>query len=336
MITDTHPILRPARLYATSIEPGYLRIDADAAQKLAEQLAQYAPKHWLSEALSTSDLVCLRSLSSDDLVVFLTIFHTIGFCYWPAPRWTYTTDGTTYDGAAALLRALCKLYMVSDRDAALQHASSSVQRFKAALAGTNELPLLDKRQKYLKQLLDLLSKPDTLERLTKVEDALTKVFYIKDNLPGFADVAVPQGFKNSEPIPFLKRAQLLTNDIDFVLQKHGPGLDSMDKLTAFADYKVPQIMRHSGILVFGNELKTLVDQKIELPPQSRPELAIRTFTLLAVEALRQLLPQFTSAQIDSLLWLKSQTAKQSQSTNKSLTQSNGQIAPYHRTITSYY
>ncbi|MBK9772759.1 MAG: hypothetical protein IPP57_18405 [Candidatus Obscuribacter sp.] len=338
-MTETHPILRPARLYAASIEPGYLRINDTACRRLAKQLLTAKPQHWLETVWQTPDLVKLQSLSTPDLTLFLTVFHTIGFCYWPAPRWTYEHSGTTYDGTAALIRSLYELCIVESKQTAnltngtdksnqfavdlskLNQAASSLKSFKTALGGDNELPMIDQRYCYFKELLEFVAQPNTLARLLKQEEALSKVFYIREYLPGFDDTARIPDF---EPIPFLKRAQLLTSDIDFVLRQAGAGLRHMDHLTAFADYKVPQILRHLGVLVYGNELAELVDKQIELVPGGQAELAIRVFTLLAVEQLRLYLPGHTASQIDSMLWLASQQTDKNE------------IAPYHRTICTYY
>lgn len=350
-MTEEHPILRPARLYAASIEPGYLYLDDVACRALATQLLQLKPKHWLETLWQSSDLVKLQSLSTADLTLFLTVFHTIGFCYWPAPRWTYKHGDTTYDGTAALIRSLCQLCIAESKQTAnltngtnkssqfaidpikLNQAASSLQNFKSALGGKNELPMIDQRYRYFRELIELTVQPTTLARLLKREEALSKVFYIRECLPGFDDTATTLDF---EPIPFLKRAQLLTSDIDFVLRQSlatvdgeqvgagSAGLLHMDHLTAFADYKVPQMLRHLGVLVYGHKLAELVDKQIELAPGSRAALAIRVLTLLAVEQLRLYLPGCTASQIDSMLWLISQQTDKNE------------MAPYHRTICTYY
>ncbi|MBK9201428.1 MAG: hypothetical protein IPL73_03090 [Candidatus Obscuribacter sp.] len=87
---------------------------------------------------------------------------------------------------------------------------------------------------------------------------------------------------------------------------------------------MPQILRHLGVLVYGNELAELVDKQIELAPGGQAELAIRVITLLAVEQLRLYLPGHTASQIDSMLWLASQQTDKNE------------IAPYHRTICTHY
>lgn len=344
-LTDPHPILRPARLYAASIEPGYLCIDNSACQQLASQLSQLKPHHWLSALWQTPDLTKLQLLTAQDLTLFLTIFHTIGFCYWPSPRWTYQRGNTVYDGTAALLRSLCDLCVIevnSHADASidqtssakaqidrakLAQAASSLADFQAALGGNNTLPLMSERYQFFKTIIDvqgLLNGTEIIERLLTKEVAMTKVFYIKNTLPGFDDTATVQGF---EAIPFLKRAQLLTSDIDYILGLTAPnssGLEQINSLTAFADYKVPQILRHNGVLNYGKELSRLVDKQVELAPQSRGELAIRVFTLLAVEQLRSHMPGYTAGQIDNMLWSASQITD------------NVKLQPYHRTICTNY
>jgi hypothetical protein len=68
--------------------------------------------------------------------------------------------------------------------------------------------------------------------------------------------------------------------------RHG-WLSKMDDLTAFADYKIPQFLRHKKVLVYDSSLAQRVDNQIDLEPGSKEEVEIRACTIAAVEALRQ-------------------------------------------------
>ena len=102
----------------------------------------------------------------------------------------------------------------------------------------------------------------------------------------------------------------------------------MDQLTTFADYRVPQILRNLGVMVYTCELCKLIDSYILIESGSEYEVEIRAATVVAVEKLHQILVEkgFTDLkviEIDWLLWQKGETVKDN-------------IEPHHRTLTIFY
>ncbi|MCK4787827.1 MAG: hypothetical protein KAV87_29000, partial [Desulfobacteraceae bacterium] len=145
-----------------------------------------------------------------------------------------------------------------------------------------------------------------------------------ENFSSFNDVVEYQGQK----VFFYKRAQILTADLygAFNGKKWGSFTD-MDKITAFADYKLPQVLRHLGIMRYTHSLAQKVDQEIMLESGSPEEIEIRANTIQAVELIRQELAQkgkaFRSFEIDWLLW----NLGQNDAFRKK---------PYHKTLTIFY
>ena len=60
-------------------------------------------------------------------------------------------------------------------------------------------------------------------------------------------------------------------------------LEGMEELTTFADYRVPQLLRHVGILSYNRKLSEMVDSKVELTKSK--EVSIRAATVVAVDQL---------------------------------------------------
>jgi len=83
---------------------------------------------------------------------------------------------------------------------------------------------------------------------------------------------------------FYKRAQICVGDWNAALQLR---LNHMDQLTTFADYRVPQLLRDCGVLVYRPELAATVDAQQELAKDSVEEHSIRAATVAAVEYLVQ-------------------------------------------------
>lgn len=142
------------------------------------------------------------------------------------------------------------------------------------------------------------------------------VHLILQTCPGFRDTAI-DGYQGRW-IAFYKRAQILcadlwaalgngqhqnnntgTNKINTTTITHGRSdsvedgsiiLDychfrDMDNITTFADYRVPQLLRHLGVLVYSPHLEVKVDNGVELMPCSADELYIRAGTVVAVDLL---------------------------------------------------
>src|SRR5207247_2554843 len=140
----------------------------------------------------------------------------------------------------------------------------------------------------------------------------------------FADSSIYRG----KPVHFFKRAQILVADLYGSFGGHLWGeFRNLDSLTAFADYKLPQILRAWGILKYEPALARLIDRRVELPRDSEQEVEIRAATLWAVELLRAGIAErgemLWSLHLDWLLWQASQSSFRG-------------MRPYHRVRTIYY
>jgi hypothetical protein len=143
-------------------------------------------------------------------------------------------------------------------------------------------------------------------------------------LPSFRDTAPWNGHE----IRFYKRAQILVADIFGAFDGKGPGaFHDLQTLTAFADYKVPQVLRQHGILRYDPALAARIANYQLIPPDSDEEIEIRAATIWGVELLRQALAQrgreLPAYAIDWSLWQSGQSLQASSE-------------PYHRTLTVFY
>ena len=130
-------------------------------------------------------------------------------------------------------------------------------------------------------------------------------------------------------------AQICVGDWQAALQLDLP--DAESQLTTFADYRLPQLLRHWGALEYAHtDLARCVDYEIPLEANSAAEISIRAATVVAVEELVKLLTmenttktdmarKWTSVQVDWYLW----------QVGEKLSASN-QLAPHHRVRTIYY
>lgn len=289
------------------------------------------------DGIKESDLVPKSGPSPFDIterdlasrVDFSIIVNSINFCYWGSPKWTIKYDGADYDGAIGLVMAFRKAIKMGYRllDASFLKNISAMD-LHDVLEGNVEIPLFDERLKILMETGRILSNQDDSHFIGWLKradnDALRLVCIITSEIRSYYDAAVYKG----REIVFNKRAQLVVSDINRILVSSGLApLRNIDQLTAFADYKIPQILRNKGIQVYSKELAEKVDRHILIVSGSEEEVEIRANMVWSVEMIREMLapriPWITPAILDSYLWRLSQVKCPGDK-------------PYHRTLTTGY
>jgi hypothetical protein len=279
-------------------------------------------------------------------VTYIFLLDTLNFCFWSKPRWNVEYKGKTLDGywalAASLKRAAVNDPRVLDSAYLAQISPNDLAQI---LRGNGEIPLFAERWRNIRELGTVLRDRWDGDAARLVEsaqgDAARLARVIAESFSSFNDIAIykapAQTPKNADmkitnyqsyPVHFFKRAQILVADLwgSFGGKQWGE-FKNMEALTAFADYKLPQILRAWGILRYAPPLARKVDSKIELAAGSAEEIEIRAATLWAVEFLRQSLAargrELMSIQVDWILWEASQARFKG-------------IKPYHQVRTIYY
>jgi Queuosine salvage protein len=268
----------------------------------------------------------------EDMVAYLFVLDTLNFCFWPPSgrlRWEVFYGSRFYSGYYALALALKKvLESGSPLTQAQFLAFVSLSQLEDVLQGHGGLQLMDHRLENLRELGRVLLErfEGQFKRVIAEADgsSVRLVRILAENFSSFNDFA---GYENKK-IYFFKRAQLLVSDLHGALQGKGWGhFHDLEQLTAFADYKLPQVLRQLGILIYTAELAEKVDRMILLEPGGPEEVEIRANTIWAVELIRQALrtrgKEIRAMEIDWLLWNLGQGDQYRQK-------------PYHRTITIYY
>jgi hypothetical protein len=263
------------------------------------------------------------------LVDFFLLFNAINFCYWGQHKWTISYQGQPYDGAfgmmAALTRALDEGYPLLD-GAFL--ARIGEDEFRHILRGNVPIPLEGARWAILRVCGMLLVREfgghwhEVVRRAGG--SAVRLVELLVAHFPSWDDAAQFEGRR----VAFHKRAQLAAGMLYQAFGGQAWGaFEDFDRLTVYADYKLPQVLRKLGILVYDEELAALVNSQTPIPAGSRMEIEIRAATVWAGEGMRRALhdrvPGLTAAHIDFWLWETSQ-------------RKSPDDRPYHRTLTTAY
>lgn len=156
-------------------------------------------------------------------------------------------------------------------------------------------------------------------------DAPSLVHLIVSMFPGFQDHAVYRG----RQVFFYKRAQILVGDIWAALKGEGLGaLHRVSHLTCFADYRIPQLLEHLGILKYSPELKDRITNRNEIESGSEMELEVRSCCVQAVSKIQTVLEQdyhciLKAIEVDWLLWERGESQLDL-------------MNPHHRCRTVYY
>lgn len=102
--------------------------------------------------------------------------------------------------------------------------------------------------------------------------------------------------------PFLKRAQVCTSRLDKILvRRNRIHLKNINDLTCMADYRIPQLFYNTHVIEISPELKTILNNKIQLKVDGQQETALRASVVVVGEMLSKLLKIF-EAEVDNLLW----------------------------------
>lgn len=263
---------------------------------------------------------------------WIFVLDTVNHCFWPevgSPLWEIHYENKVLSGywglAASLKRAMeegTPIHQAETLAALKRHTLADIFR------GSGEIPLFDERLENLRQVGQVLLDRFQGSFIHVLEEAkgsaIELVFLVTGDFPSFNDIATYHG----DTVYFFKRAQLLAHDLYCTFSEESWGrFSDLDQLTAFADYKLPQVLRQLGIIRYESELAARVHRLEHIPSGSPEEVEIRAATIWAVELLRQELShhgqKVTAAQLDNWLWHLGQN-----DSYRSL--------PYHRTRSIFY
>jgi len=270
--------------------------------------------------------------SGEDTVFYLLVLDSLNFCFWPAPEkttWEIEYESRRLSGyyalAASLKRAIESGIPITSAE---YLAGISLGKLKEILSGRGELQLLGDRVQILSELGHLLLEEyggDACRLVKAAENSAVKlVRSLVESVSSFRDVAEYL----DHPVFFYKRAQIFAADLYGAFDgKDWGSFTDMDKLTAFADYKLPQVLRHLGILHYERALAQKVDHEIFVEAGSTEEIELRANTIWAVELIRRELERMGTRlrafEIDWILWNMGQ-------------EQEFKVRPYHRTVTVFY
>ena len=312
-----------------------VRIDDAALSSFAETLLSTRPPAW-----DAGDFHLATGSAPSTLMQYILVLDALNFCFWPS------ATSAEYDALASGLRAA----VLADGTAldAAKLAAATPATIASWVRAPHILPNAAERAARVREVGRVLGDRwgglavNLIAAARGSAAALAEL--VVESFPGFRDETI---YVDSDgcprPVYFYKRAQIFVGDVWTAFGKKrclreecGVGVASgsvdsgaffdIENLTAFADYRLPQLLRARGVLVYSDSLAAAVDALEEIPPGTPREVEIRAATVIAVERMRVLMaPGTTSVEVDHLLWHIGEGEATS-----------GAIAPHHRTRTIFY
>lgn len=318
-----------------------VQVCQEGVSRAAEML--YDLRH--SEALTARGWALMNHLApvpsatrgSNDTLNWLLVVDTMNFSFWPddpSQQCAVNCRGKTYTGymalCAAITRALDEGVPITDPVFFSQMSVDDLGKVLRSDSGV-PMPMLLERHQALTGVGRALLAYTNASANTSADasdtasgafrsflepcgnNALKMVEHIVRHLPSYKDETVFEG----KCVAFYKRAQILVAEVCCVLEaageEEGGSVSDMDKLTMFADYRVPQALVHLGALRYSNELMDSLKKGELLSSGDRREVEIRGCSIEAVEQIQRQLAQLmakrdgevcpiNSALIDFYLW----------------------------------
>jgi len=257
----------------------YVSIDKMALKPLAQQMIQ---RKQGSIATSTSVVqwdeeawhyVCPEDWSTtvknERIAAYILALDAVNFCFWPATGYEYQDLATTLTKIAQHDHAQqAELFRKGKKEVSKDFALSAVNLKAMTVDQMKELfqknhsngllpPDVEKRCALWNEVGKVLIEQFDGSAMALIEcadhnSAPTLVQQLVDHFPGFCDYCCSSGGGKKQRIAFPKRAQICVGDWNAALKLDLP---DVDKLTAFADCHIPQLLHHHNVLICLGPLK---------------------------------------------------------------------------------
>ncbi|KAK4228898.1 hypothetical protein QBC38DRAFT_131431 [Podospora fimiseda] len=317
-----------------------MRSCKNAAAAIYSQMQQkeYSPATWSSHELHPKT-------KDESTVAFIFTMDLLNFSFWSekseTERFAIEYRGRRWTGywslVAALQRALDEGIPITDSHFWQDEEECSLAVLKQVFRSCTdeEIPLLEERLACLREAGKVLYEKYDCDITNLIEDAKGSaarlVNLLAQDFTCFRDEHQFDGRK--KPIRLLKRAQILVADLWACFEGKGYGeFRDIDKITMFADYRIPQILNTMGCLLYSPLLEMAVKDKKEVVSGSSHEVQLRACSIWCVELIRrEIIKAHPEAHINAILidFFLYDTIKEMESKGKD-------NIPHHRTRSIWY
>ncbi|KAK0634562.1 hypothetical protein B0T17DRAFT_611549 [Bombardia bombarda] len=269
---------------------------------------EYSPATWSAHELHPQT-------KDDSTVAFIFTMDLLNFSFWSekpdAERFAVSYRDRRWTGywslVAALQRALDEGIPITDSHFWQDEEECTLDVLKHVFRSCTdeEMPLLKERLACLREAGTVLYekyKCNPVNLLSAADGSAARLVNILARDFGcFRDEHRFDGRR--KPIRILKRAQIFVADIwaCFEGESHGEFRD-IDKITMFADYRVPQMLNGMGCLAFSPPLDVAIRAKKDLPCGGSWEMQLRGCSIWCVELIRrEIVRNHPEAKVNAIL-----------------------------------
>ncbi|EEQ98237.1 conserved hypothetical protein [Perkinsus marinus ATCC 50983] len=270
--------------------------------------------------------------------LYVLLLDCMNFCFWPAGNFEYEQLGNGVKWALTGPQGSewCKMDRLAEVTADevcdwFNHGAGIVDEKDGWRP--QEFPLISERVRLVREVARGLRDEYHGSALELVESAdgsaLRLMRILSAQFSGFRDQAIDPD--TGRQVFLYKRAQICTADVWGAFRRDGKSVREklnfrdMRALTMFPDYRVPQLLRHKGILIYSSRLENIIDSGRTIPAGSRTELEIRACTVHACHEIVEIAQRedIFDVTLDWLLWQEGEAVRD-------------EIKPHHRTLTIFY
>ncbi|KAF3071114.1 hypothetical protein GL218_00475 [Daldinia childiae] len=317
-----------------------MRASKNAAALIYEQMQQkeFSTASWSEHELHPKT-------KDESTVAFIFTMDLLNFSFWSLhpeeERFAISYRDKTWTGywslVASLQRALEEDIPITDPHYWQNEEECNLEslRYVFRSCTEEEIPLLEARLSCLREAGQVLYEKYSCS-FTKCVEAANKsaaglVNLLAKDFNCFRDESRFEGRR--KPVRFLKRAQILVADIWACFNGEGYGeFRDIDKITMFADYRVPQILATLGCIGYSPPLFAMIARGDILENGSDYEIQLRACSIWCVELLkREIKRQHPDAKINAILidFFLYDTMKLLEAQGK-------ETIPHHRTRSIWY
>jgi hypothetical protein len=238
-----------------------------------------------------------NSIKYEDLIAYVCVVDSLNFCFWPLEN-NYKDKNIEFE-YDDYVKNLNKIFEENKEFFTCDYLMNlKINELKEKVFSNLDFPLLEERLRSLNELGYYIkfSHNESFENFLEFcEYDCEKVFKILYNyiyylvfynflfkkkiaeeiskgVSTYRDTSLFRG----KQIFIYKRAQILAADLSTAIKcLKNPNkilLKNVEKLTMFADYRIPQILRHYGIIEYNEKLAEKIDCKEEIEPNSIEEV----------------------------------------------------------------
>ncbi|GMH76450.1 hypothetical protein TL16_g07088 [Triparma laevis f. inornata] len=197
----------------------------------------------------------------EQTALYVLVLDALNFCFWPSEK-----GALQYDHLAIALKTMCEGGDFRFSPARL--AAMTVEELRAELDPLLPCPMpaIEERCRLLNELgegLTLFWEGSALKMIEAANSSADSLVHIiSRSFPGFRDTCVsPAGTQ----CYFYKRAQIAVADLWAAFDHSHPcNFTDINKLTTFADYRVPQLLRDLDVMVYNAEVRNYEERRDEL------------------------------------------------------------------------